>query len=97
MIFAVEIHKRGLLVHVFADTNELTKTLEWQDVYGGAYTIVSDSGATFVWDVSKGQEEFGTIYGYTLCATGQDVDLAKRCVEQYQKSTLNEFYLARTK
>ena len=94
MIFAVENIQGGLFVHVYADLHELSHSLEWQDVYGNAYRIVDELGVIYQWDSSKRTEEFAALYGYSLVANGVDLELGKRCAEQFfQESPNTEFVL----
>ena len=93
MIFAVEPLKKYMLVHVYRDLASLAQKLEWQDVYGKAYTIVSSNGTSYVWDSSK-ETEKGTLYGYTLVESGKEEELAHRCsVELARDPAVDEFQL----
>ncbi len=86
MIFIIEkLTADRTRLERFDSVSDVARSLEWQDVYGGAYTIIADSGAVYDWDRSK-QEEFATVYGYTLVTICNDRSLAQRCREEFERA-----------
>lgn len=53
--------------HIEEDSTlqEISSSLEWQDVAHDAYEITDRSGNRYQWDKQR-QNEIGLVYGYTI-------------------------------
>ncbi len=87
MFYVIEKDNLSKCIESYEHLCEISESLEWQDVCGGAYAIVDDEGNTYGWDDSKHESEYGSVYKYTLKVIGKNVELANYCLSASTNST----------
>ena len=80
MIFLIDIVDSEHQVIVYKSINDLTKRVEWQDVFEGKSIIIDENGTEYEWDSSK-KDEIGTVYDYTLIPTSRISELITECLQ----------------
>jgi hypothetical protein len=84
MIYVIEkIQNDKLRLERYQSLVEVANSLELQDVYGKAYTIISEDGVIYDCDRTLHSKDFGTTYGYTLIRIGIDNKLAVYCRQKF--------------
>lgn len=85
MIFVIEhISEVKVRLERYESIEQLVGSLEWQDVYGGAYIIIAEDGIIYEWDKDR-KEEFGTLYDYTMIKSGINCRLANTCSNLFRE------------
>ena len=83
MIFAIErINEEVSQIQRFDNLDEVSNSLEWQDVYGGAYTVLSDEGEVYGLHETE-QNEPAVVYGYIFTSKGTNTALSSKCVNVF--------------
>ncbi|GGZ94472.1 hypothetical protein [Algibacter mikhailovii] len=81
MIFLIDKVNSGHQVIVYENITDLTKRVEWQDVFEGKSIIIDKNGTEYEWDSSK-KNEIGTVYEYTLIPTTRVSELITECLNR---------------
>ncbi|WP_144395621.1 hypothetical protein [Pleionea sediminis] len=90
MIFAIErINEHVSQIQRFDNLDEVSNSLEWQDVYGGAYTVLSDEGEVYGLNATE-ENEPAVVYGYTFTTKGTNTVLSRKCVNVFAKQNWPE-------
>ena len=64
MIFIVNFEAPPEVI-IYNSLEQITHSIEWQDIFEGRDIIIDHEGNQYKWNDLK-QEEFGTVYDYTL-------------------------------
>ncbi len=86
-IFSLFRKENFFEICVYDSLDDLTQSIEWQDILGNYFTIIDENGDIYKWDDSK-TNEFATTYNYTLTIKNTDKDLGNLCQRNY---ALNNF------
>lgn len=81
MIFLIDIVNSEHQVFVYESITDLTRRVEWQDIFEGKSIIIDENGTEYEWDSSK-KNEIGTIYDYTLIPTFRVSELITECLKR---------------
>lgn len=93
MVFSVDNYSFPKEVTVYESINQLVNMVEWQDVLDKGVTIIDSEGKIYEWDDAK-NEEYATVYEYSMRVAGTNTDLADKCVRAYEAlDNLSEFLL----
>lgn len=93
MIFSVDNYSFPKEVTVYESINQLVNMVEWQDILDKGVTTIDTEGKVYEWDSAK-NEEYGTVYGYSMRVVEKNMDLADKCIQAYETlSKPSEFLL----
>tara|TARA_Y100001933_G_C18626123_1_gene408384 strand:- start:203 stop:484 length:282 start_codon:yes stop_codon:yes gene_type:complete len=81
MIFLIDIVDNEHQVIVYESITDLTKRVEWQDIFEGKSIIIDKNGTEYEWDSSK-KDEIGIVYDYTLTPTSRVSKLITECLKR---------------
>ncbi|GMN08669.1 hypothetical protein MTsPCn5_40620 [Croceitalea sp. MTPC5] len=81
MIFLIDKVDSEHQVIVYNNITDLTKRVEWQDIFEGKSVIIDENGTEYEWDSSK-KNEIGTVYDYTLIPTARISELVTECLKR---------------
>ena len=81
MIFLIDKVNSEYQVNVYESITDLTRRVEWQDIFEGKSMIIDEKGTEYEWDSSK-KNEIGTIYDYTLIPTLRVSELITECLKR---------------
>jgi len=81
MIFLIDKIDSEHQVIVYENITDLTKRVEWQDVFEGKSIIIDKNGTEYEWDSSK-KNEIGTVYEYTMIPTTRVSELITECLNR---------------
>ena len=83
MIFSVDSYPYPKEVTVYESINQLVNMVEWQDILDKGVTIIDTEGEIYEWNSAK-NEEYATVYGYSMGVVGTNMDLADKCIRAYK-------------
>ena len=81
MIFLIDKVDSEHQVIVYENITDLTRRVEWQDIFEGKSIIIDENGTEYEWDSSK-KNEVGTVHDYTLIPTSRISELVTECLER---------------
>jgi hypothetical protein len=84
MIFLTEKIRNSdrIEVIVYDTLEQLSESVDWQDILDEAIKILDDSGKIYKWDDTK-KNEYGMVFNYSFRVIGIDEELVRKCNNEF--------------